>query len=235
MLSREVATMTEAEWQACVDAEQMVAALPAATPPRRLHLLCAACCARVAPLLVDARSRGALETLVRYADGAATDDDLRGASESALGAFDDLCDAAGDRYHQDPAATAAWAVWTAATSEWDSLAGGDTLAGIAQGVLAQSAAAATDSADEGAAQAGLIRDICGSPFHPVTVDPEWFTPTVVSLARQMYDTRDFSQMPILADALQDAGCDNADVLDHCRGDGPHVRGCWVVDRVLGKM
>jgi hypothetical protein len=50
----------------------------------------------------------------------------------------------------------------------------------------------------------------------------------------MYDSRDFSVMPILADALQDAGCDNEDILSHCRGDGPHVRGCWVVDLVLGK-
>jgi hypothetical protein len=50
----------------------------------------------------------------------------------------------------------------------------------------------------------------------------------------MYEARDFGALPILADALQDAGCDSADVLDHCRGPGPHVRGCWVVDRVLGK-
>jgi hypothetical protein len=50
----------------------------------------------------------------------------------------------------------------------------------------------------------------------------------------IYDSRDFSAMPILADALQDAGCENTDILDHCRGSGPHVRGCWVVDLVLGK-
>jgi hypothetical protein len=50
----------------------------------------------------------------------------------------------------------------------------------------------------------------------------------------MYDSRDFAAMPILADALQDAGCDHADILAHCRGDGPHVRGCWVVDLALGK-
>jgi hypothetical protein len=50
----------------------------------------------------------------------------------------------------------------------------------------------------------------------------------------MYDSRDFGAMPILADALQDAGCDNEDILDHCRGPGPHVCGCWVVDLVLGK-
>jgi hypothetical protein len=71
-------------------------------------------------------------------------------------------------------------------------------------------------------------------FRPVTFKPVWLTSTVVGLARQMYESRDFSPMPILADALQDAGCDSDDILDHCRGPGPHVRGCWVVDLVLGK-
>jgi hypothetical protein len=84
------------------------------------------------------------------------------------------------------------------------------------------------------AQTGLLRDIFGNPFRPVTFDHAWRTPTAVALAQQMYDSRDFSAMPILADALQDAGCDNFDVLDHCREPGPHVRGCWVVDLVLGK-
>jgi hypothetical protein len=88
--------------------------------------------------------------------------------------------------------------------------------------------------DELYAQSLLVRDIFGNPFRPITLDPSWFTSTVVSLARQMYDSRDFSAMPILADALQDAGCDNADILDHCRGPGPHVRGCFVVDKLLAK-
>ena len=57
---------------------------------------------------------------------------------------------------------------------------------------------------------------------------------VVALARGIYDEKAFDRMPILADALQDAGCDNDDVLSHCRGGGPHVRGCWVVDLLLGK-
>jgi hypothetical protein len=75
------------------------------------------------------------------------------------------------------------------------------------------------------------------PWHSraVTFDADWRTSTAVALARQMYDSRDFSAMPILADALQEAGCDNDDVLNHCRDtDGVHVRGCWVVDLVLGK-
>ncbi|WP_246523454.1 hypothetical protein [Gemmata palustris] len=77
-------------------------------------------------------------------------------------------------------------------------------------------------------------DIAGNPFRPVPFSPSWLTSTTLALAARMYESRDFGAMPILADALQDAGCDSADVLDHCRGPGPHVRGCWVVDLVLGK-
>ncbi|HET6575012.1 MAG TPA: hypothetical protein VFG68_15505 [Fimbriiglobus sp.] len=80
----------------------------------------------------------------------------------------------------------------------------------------------------------LLRDIFGNPFRPIAFDPSWRTSTAVGLARQMYESRDFSTMPILADALEEAGCDEPPVLAHCRGDGPHVRGCWVVDLVLGK-
>jgi hypothetical protein len=85
------------------------------------------------------------------------------------------------------------------------------------------------------AQCELIRDIFGNPFRPVTFNANWRTDTAVALARGMYGSRDLGAVPILADALQDAGCDSEDVLDHCRGPGPHVRGCWVVDLVLGKQ
>jgi hypothetical protein len=81
----------------------------------------------------------------------------------------------------------------------------------------------------------LVRDIFGNPFRPIAFDPEWRSDTAVSLAKHIYESRDFAQMPILADALQDAGCDNADILSHCRDPQQlHVRGCWVVDLVLGK-
>jgi hypothetical protein len=73
-----------------------------------------------------------------------------------------------------------------------------------------------------------------SPTGRVGVDRSWRTDTAVTLARQMYAAREFSALPILADALQDAGCNNDAILNHCRGPGPHVRGCWVVDLVLGK-
>ena len=79
-----------------------------------------------------------------------------------------------------------------------------------------------------------IRDIFGNPFCPVAFDPRWRTSDVVGLARAIYEDKAFERMPILADALMDAGCEEEQVISHCRGDGPHVRACWVVDLVLGK-
>jgi hypothetical protein len=80
----------------------------------------------------------------------------------------------------------------------------------------------------------LFDDIFGDAFRPVRFELAWRTDTVMSLAHQVYDSRDFEFMPILADALQDAGCEDAALLNHCRGPGPHVRGCWVVDLILAK-
>jgi hypothetical protein len=83
-------------------------------------------------------------------------------------------------------------------------------------------------------QAVLIRDIFGNPFRPALIDPVWLTATAVSLAAAIYADRAFDRLPILADALEDAGCTNADLLSHCRQPGEHVRGCWPVDWLLGK-
>jgi hypothetical protein len=79
--------------------------------------------------------------------------------------------------------------------------------------------------------AELLRDIVGSPFRPVSVEPRWLTSSVLALARAMYESRDFAAMPILGDALEEAGCDSPEILAHCRG-GPHTRGCWAVDLVF---
>jgi hypothetical protein len=82
-----------------------------------------------------------------------------------------------------------------------------------------------------------LRDIFGNPFRPAHIDPEclaWNGSTVLKLAQAIYDDRTFDRLPILADALEDAGCTNTDILEHCRGPGPHVRGCWVVDLLTGK-
>ena len=80
----------------------------------------------------------------------------------------------------------------------------------------------------------LLREVFGNPFRPMAFDPDWRTATVTALAAGIYADRAFDRLPVLADALDDAGCDAADLLAHLRGDGPHVRGCWALDLVLGK-
>ena len=80
----------------------------------------------------------------------------------------------------------------------------------------------------------LLRDIFGNPFRPVAFAQAWRSETAVAMATGIYAERAFDRLPILADALEEAGCDHPDVLSHCRGPGPHARGCWLVDLVLGK-
>jgi hypothetical protein len=95
--------------------------------------------------------------------------------------------------------------------------------------------------DEKSFQRMFINDIVGNPFRPISIDPTWLTPTVLGLAQSAYDNRiltagmlDPLRLHILADALEEAGCDNTDILAHCRQAGEHVRGCWLVDLLLGK-
>ncbi len=82
-------------------------------------------------------------------------------------------------------------------------------------------------------QFGLIWDIFGNPFKPVTIQPGWRTTNVVALANYAYRERAFDAVPVLADALEGAGCEDEVILSHCRGPGPHVRGCFVVDLIHG--
>ncbi len=95
-------------------------------------------------------------------------------------------------------------------------------------------AAGGSQEDESIRQSAFAQDIFGNPFRLVTVYPDWLTSSALSLAEGIYAERAFDRLPILADALEDAGCDAAELLAHLRGDGPHVRGCWALDLVLGK-
>jgi hypothetical protein len=107
---------------------------------------------------------------------------------------------------------------------------------------ARAAWAVAESAkkQEQTSQCDLLREIVGNPFRQVSLDSTWMTPGVVSLARAvslaqaLYNDRAIAHLPILASALEAVGCDNADVLNHCRQPGKHVRGCWVLDLLLGK-
>ena len=223
--------MTEDEWLACEDPTKMLSFVRGdegnRLPERRSRLFGVACCRRLSHLLVDGRSIRALEVVERYADHAATADELDAAYDEAFAVEVYYAEHPDRRYSRQLEALGRAANTVAEACHPDELAEG----------LAREALSATRAAGisgEEAAFAILVRDIFGNSFRPVVFDPAWRTDTAVSLARQMYESREFSAMPILADALQDAGCDNPDVLNHCRGEGPHVRGCWVVDLVLGK-
>jgi hypothetical protein len=173
-----------------------------------------------------------IEVRELHAMGQASDEELWEAIEAAAQARDEAKGVFRDapvNIHRRPEAAPAWAAAAASTNSETAIqyvlnaAGCVCPRGWKAGI-----------AEEQAAQCVLLRDIFGNPFHSAWFGPEWRTSTAVALASQMYDSRDFGAMPILADALQDAGYDNDDILNHCRGPGPHVRGCWVVDLVLGK-
>jgi hypothetical protein len=86
-------------------------------------------------------------------------------------------------------------------------------------------------------QAELVREILGYPLHQVAVDPAWLyhdDRAVITMAQQIYDYRSFERMPLLAWAFEDAGCACEAIIRHCRQRGRHVRGCWLLDLVLGK-
>ena len=231
---------------------------------RKIRLFACACCRRIWDHFVDERSRKAVEVAERYADGGATDEELSAASTAAGQAYGEVFEKVGKvgaciewaavyAAHPIPFHGARNVVWMAATfrsfeirtkrpHESDEVRQFPcTLTkntGPLSSVLGKwnvkrlNKPQATGA--EKPIQIELLKDIFGNPFHPVTLNPAWLTPSVVNLAQAIYDDRAFARMPDLADALHEAGCDNDEILSHCRGPGPHVRGCWVVDLLLGK-
>jgi hypothetical protein len=243
--------MTEEEWNRHPpDGWRMLYHAEEIGSERKLRLFLIACCRRIEHLLIDTRSKTALAGIERHVEGHSTTTELGRLGDLAKEAADaaapvpyDLEDEL-DPYPPTAAPdairyAASLNLTTALDNKPTALTNATYLACNAVGGsvfrrtnnVEQARAA---SAAEIAIHAVLLRDIFGNPFRPATFDPAWRTSTAVALARGMYESRDFTAMPILADALQDAGCDNDDILNHCRGPGPHVRGCWVVDLVLGK-
>jgi hypothetical protein len=251
--------MTEQEWLEGRNLRAMLQSVQGKASERQLRLFLVACCERIEHLLVDARSRSALACARRAADGRADEAELErehhdahaawGAAVRAVGiqqfgaaGFERMCRTLSsglgiaDRVAaSDPVTLAAQAVESASESRatlWDHA---DCGARAAARAISLPAAGDERAQLEVGAVCGLFRDIFGNPFRPVVFDSAWRTDTAIALARTMYESREFSAMPILADALQDAGCDNPDMLNHCRdASATHVRGCWVVDLVLGK-
>jgi hypothetical protein len=203
---------------------------------RKSRLFAVACCRSIWSFLADERSRNAVEAAERRANEEVSAEELErvryDAGKAFQAAITPLCrDAQSPR--TAPCAGARAAVLALLPNALEAAA---RTASQAVNAARRAPGVSYFAAYEAALlpQAVSMRDIFGNPFRPITFDPAWRTTDVLALARGIYAERAFDRMPILADALQDAGCDNEDVLNHCRGDGPHVRGCWVVDLVMGK-
>ena len=175
------------------------------------------CCRRVSHLVTDSRSHRAVEVAERFADGLAT--------ESELGA-------------------ASGAAWQAANSTSDFAL--STIA-YATGRDANGLIGAYFMCEPGEDQAAekeevvILRDVVGNPFRPVALSPAWRSPAVLALAQAAYNNRillagilEPDRLAIVADALEEAGCNDADILGHLRGPGPHLRGCCAIDLILSK-
>jgi hypothetical protein len=234
--------MTETEWLACTDPPKMLDFLRGKTSDRKLRLFAVACCWRVWHLLTDERSRRAVQVAERFAEG------LVGKGELATSRNELRAKVRGDlrafvfgrpRTEGDPGhAAIAWAAAWDASREGLRAIGWEAARDVARAVGVAHRYGRLPHGGQ-ADQASLLRDIFGPlPFRPVTIDPFWLawdTGTVVKLAQAIYSEPAFDRLPVVADALEDAGCDNDDILSHLRGpSGPHVRGCWVVDLLLGK-
>lgn len=223
--------MTEEEWLDCYNVETLLDVILDRASSRKMRLLAAAACSAACTILVQPYSSAVVEVVERYADGLASSQELSKAAANAwdvsnrwaVGPEPPLASAeAFSEFFQraDTHEALAWAASEEGTTERDTVA-------VLSRALFMLWTSGIDLCD-------FLRDIFGNPFRPVAFDGRWRTTNVVELARTIYDERTFDRLPILADALLDAGCNNDDILSHCRSDGPHVRGCWAVDLVLGK-
>jgi hypothetical protein len=222
--------MTEAEWLECVEPIEMVNFVGHKASDRKFRLFAVACCESSRQLLLNKDHRQNLEIASRFADGMATEREL---AEAYKRANDFAC---GFYYSSDTEREVRrWAEATAVA---------DANAVIRPLYYMESSAA--DAAwmihraghrNPNKRLAALAKDIFGNPFRPVIVDLPGVSrdqSAAGKLAQSIYEVRTFDRLPVLADTLEAAGCDNAALLGHLRGPGPHVRGCWALDLILGK-
>lgn len=232
--------MDEAEWRAATDPGPMLEFLRGKADERKLQLFICACCRRIWHLLADERSRNAVVVAERYAEGQATREELEAAERGAADAFGA---ARPEGAPWDPDAPFCLASY-AANAAHHTGSGGNApwTTSFAANAAAYAAAAHGDPAwaaarlAELAAQAHLLRDIIGDPSRPFEADLDWLDRKggdCVRLAQEIAASGRFDDLPRLAVALRAAGCTDRKMVEHCRSGGPHVRGCWVIDALLG--
>jgi hypothetical protein len=235
--------MNESEWLQHAEPRDMLAFLRGQRRPRKLRLFACACCRRIWHLLEDERSRDAVIASERYADRLIRREELIASRQRAMlgkPLFD---------YYVYPAENAAasvarptishpWILWlteSALGNEAVRTRGGSTAA--VNLPLREEVREA-----EARAQRAFLHDLFGNPFRPVSVSAAWRAPSVTALAQGAYEERslpagtlDPARLAVLADALEEGGCTDEAILGHLRGPGPHIRGCFPVDLILGKQ
>jgi hypothetical protein len=228
--------MTEAEWLACIDPQAMLDSLNGKADDRKLRLFSCACCRRAWGLMADARHRKAVEAAERFSDGLTSEAEFAEAMQPVADLWGDIPS------HQDNH----WGpseYLLAATRHVETGGGAPWAAGFAAGALACLAGADGDPSwfaarrAEEAIQCELLRDVIGDPSRPFHLAPAWLSGegiAAVELARAIYEVGHFERLPELAEALEKAGCRDRAVLHHCQEPGRHVRGCWVLDALLGR-
>jgi hypothetical protein len=227
--------MTEAEWRACEEINELVLFhLPTASR-RKLRLLLCACCRRLWKVLKSREDREAVEVAEQYADRTIPDArraEARRQTTPVLALRQRLGNPANPAHH------AAARTRDLANEVWTGLTGARNAASIAETL--RTGAFGPAHRDEEVAHCELAREIFGNPFRPVQLYPNWRT-AVLQAALVAYEKRklpqghlDARRLAALTDALEGAGCDNTDLLGHLRSPGPHVRGCWAIDLILGK-
>jgi hypothetical protein len=213
--------MTEAEWLACEDPQPMLEFLRGKVSDRKLRLFACGCCRRVEQFLGEDSNRD-VQVAEKFADGLASEDELWRAHANYAADEDPALDAAADSdAFPYTAAHAAYKAACIAAHQWKP--------------IRYDPAFQERMTREQKVHCKLLCCIFGPlPFRSIALDPSWLTPAVTSLATAIYQERAFDRLPILADALEDAGCGNQEVLSHLRSGGEHCRGCWPLDLVLGK-
>ncbi len=238
--------MTETEWLAASEPGPMLDYLEVTASRRKLRklqLFNCACCRFVWPFLTDERCRRAVEVAERHADGQASQIEVEVAMSEVRAASPSTHPSVGITVGSRP-----WrdmrVIQGVTRAAWSTLLGQRYGTYSARSTARETAAVAslrgrawpTESRNW---QCNLLRDIFGNPFQPTPAfdltRPGTSTATSARLARAIYDRNDFDDLPILADALEDAGCEDGPLLTHCRSGGQHVRGCWAVDLLLGKQ
>lgn len=253
--------MAESEWVKCLtcsDPTGMLNLLQNRARHRKLRLFAAACARRVLSLVEDERIREAIQLAERYADGNADEDarttaevraevvraaaqaaydaevnestyaesddviahgfTLLAAADAATAGLATVVESAEQASRRASEASANAEEWSMRASRWHAGTGSDSL----------------ESYEEKAIQARLLACVFGNPFQPVTIDPSLLNETVLRLADTIYREQSWDRLPILADALEEGGCTQTPVLEHLRDEGPHARGCFAVDLILGK-